>query len=325
MTTKRRVVLAAALMAPAIARAQDGRWAPNHPVRLVVPFAAGGPTDVVARILADALTPRLGQPVIVDNRTGAAGNVGGELVVRSPADGHTLLMGTTGALTTNPHLYPTMTFDPAVDLEPVSMVFSTDHVLIVTPELPVADLAEFIALAKREPGRLSYGSAGAGSSTHMVAELFRLTAGIELQHVPYRGSAPALNDLVAGTVQLMLDQIPSAIGQIEGKRVRPLVLTGPNRSKLMPYVPTVREAGLPDAEATSWGSIMVPKGTPAPVVQRLGSAIRDALAQPDVVQKLAAVGADAHFSTPAELSRTIAVETARWGKVVRDAKITVSG
>lgn len=325
MFATRRSILAASLLAPIAARAQGAAWAPSHPVRLVVPFAAGGPTDVVARVLAEALTPILGQPVVVDNRTGAAGNVGAEAVVRSAPDGHTLLMGTTGILTTNQHLYSNMIFDPRSDLLPVSMVFATDHVLIVHPGVAANSVAEFVALAKREPGKLSYGSAGAGSSTHMVAELFKMVAGVDLQHVPYRGSAPALNDLGAGTVQVMLDQLPSAIGQIQGGRVRPLAVTGPNRSKLMPEVPTLREAGLADAEATSWGALMVAKGTPQAAIDRISAATREVLGQSGVQQRFAAVGADPVASTSAELAQRIAAETARWGNVVRVAKISVSG
>ncbi len=330
MTIHRRSLIAVALAAPLLplsaALAQGGAgWAPNRPVRFVVPFPAGGATDVVARVLAERLQERLGQPVVVENRTGAGGNVGVENVVRSAPDGHTILMGTTGTLTVNPHLYPGLPFAPAKDLAPVSMAFATDHVLIVNPAVPARTAQEFLALAKARPGQLSYGSAGAGSSTHTVAELFKMVAGVDIQHVPYRGSAPALNDTVAGTVQVMLDQLPSAIGQIRAGTVRVLAVTGPRRSRLLPEeVPTVAEIGLPDAEATSWGAVMAPAGTPAPVIERVNAIIVEALAMPAVQERLAQAGADAVSSSPAELGERIRAETEKWGRVVKAARITVN-
>jgi tripartite-type tricarboxylate transporter receptor subunit TctC len=321
---RRRHLLAATLAAPvaAVARAQGG-WAPQRPIRFVVPFPAGGGTDVVARVLGERLAEALGQPVAVENRTGAGGNIGVEAVVRSAPDGHTLLMGTMGTLTINPHLYPGLAFDPLRDLAPVSMAFATDHVLIVHPSVPARTAQEFVALARAQPGRLSYGSAGAGSSTHTVAELFRMVAGIEVQHVPYRGSAPALNDTVAGNVQFMLDQAASAIPMVAAGRVRALAVTGPRRHRLLPEVPTVAEVGLAAAEATSWGAVMAPAGTPDAVVARLNAVVREALAVPAVQERLAAAGADAVSSTPAELAAAMRSETEKWGRVVREARITV--
>ena len=325
MQAGRRPLLLAALMLPAAVaggRAQGTGWAPDRPIRFVVPFAAGGATDVVARVLAERLAATLGQPVAVENRTGAGGNIGVEAVVRSPPDGHTLLMGTMGTLTINPHIYPALGFDPLRDLAPVAMAFATDHVLIVNPGVEARDVQEFVALAKARPGRLSYGSAGAGSSTHMVAELFRMVAGIEVQHVPYRGSAPALNDTVAGNVQFMLDQVASALPMVQAGRVRALAVTGQRRHRLLPAVPTVAEAGLPDASATSWGAVMAPAGTPAAAILRLNAAVVEALAQPAVQERLAAAGAEPFASPPEALAETMRQETARWGRVVREARIT---
>jgi tripartite-type tricarboxylate transporter receptor subunit TctC len=293
-------------------------------VRLVVPFPAGGATDVVARVLGEHMSGTLGQPVVVENRTGAGGNVGAENVVRSPADGHSLLMGTMGVLTINPHLYRGMGFDPARDLVGVGMAFETVHVLIVHPAVRAATIAELITLAKAQPGRLAFGSAGAGSSTHMVAELFRLTAGIELTHVPYRGSAPALNDTVAGTVQVMLDQLPSCIGQIQANRVRALAVTGAARHPLLPEVPSMAEAGLAGASATSWGAIMAPAGTPAPAIARLNAALNAALADGSVRARLVQAGADPVSSTPEAVAERMRAETAMWGRVVREANITIN-
>jgi tripartite-type tricarboxylate transporter receptor subunit TctC len=289
MKTTRRALLATPLLAPAAAHAQAA-WTATRPIRFVVPFPAGGATDVVARVLAERLQESLGQPVVVENRTGAGGNIGVENVVRSPADGTTLLMGTTGTLTVNPHLYSNLGFDPLRDLAPVSMAFTTDHVLVVNPQVPAQTAQELLALMRAQPGALSYGSAGSGSSTHTVPELFKLAARVDVTHVPYRGSAPALNDLVAGNVQIMLDQIPSAIGQIQGGRVRALAVTGARRSPLLPDVPTVAEIGLAEAQATSWGAVMAPGGTAAPIIMRVNGAIRDALAQPAVRERLAAAG-----------------------------------
>lgn len=322
----RRSLLGAALAAPGLARAQGPQyaWVPQRPIRFVVPFPAGGGTDVAARILAERLTEGLGQPVIVENRTGSGGNIGMENVVRSPPDGHAIVMGTTGTLTINPHLYPALGFDPGRDLAPVSMAFTTDHVLIVHPAVAARTVQDFLALARERPRALSYGSAGSGSSTHMVTELFRLAAGVEVLHVPYRGSAPALNDTVAGNVQAMLDQLPSALPMIQGNRVRALAVTGPRRSRLLPELPTMAEIGLPAAEATSWGAVMAPSGTPAPAIERLNAVIRESLAEPGVQQRLAAAGADAVASTPAELAATMRSETEKWGRVVREARITVN-
>lgn len=323
-TTRRSLVAAslAAPLLPATARAQA--WAPSRPIRFVVPFPPGGATDVVARVLGERMQEKLGQPVTVENRTGAGGNVGVENVVRSAPDGHSILMGTTGTLTINPHLYTNMGFNPATDLTGISMAFATDHVLIVHPSVAAQTAQDFIALLRAQPGRLSYGSGGNGSSTHLVPELFKLVARVEMQHVPYRGSAPALNDTVAGNVQVMLDQLPSALPMIQGGRVRALVVTGPRRSRLLPDVPTMAEIGLTQAEATSWGAVMGPAGLPGPVVERLNAVIRESLAEAGVQQRLAAAGADAVVSTPAELAATMRSETEKWGRVVREARIMVN-
>ena len=324
--SRRSLALAALAspLLPRIAAAQGAAWAPTRPLRMVVPFPPGGATDVVARVLAERMQEKLGQPVTVENRTGAGGNVGVENVVRSAPDGLTMLMGTTGTLTINPHLYANMGFNPANDLAGISMAFATDHVLVVNPAVPAQTAQEFIALLKARPGQISFGSGGNGSSTHLVPELFKLVAQVDMQHVPYRGSAPALNDLVAGNVQVMLDQLPSALPMIQGGRVRALAVSGPRRSRLLPDLPTMAELGLPQAEATSWGAVMAPAGTPAPAIARLNAVIRDALAEPGVQQRLAAAGADAVVSTPAELAGIMRSETVKWGRVVREARVTVN-
>jgi tripartite-type tricarboxylate transporter receptor subunit TctC len=326
MKTTRRGLLAASLLLPALSRAQAATeaWAPTRPVRFIVPFPAGGATDVVARVLAERMQQRLGQPVVIENRTGSGGNIGMENAAHAAADGHTIVMGTMGTLSINQHLYANLGFDPIRDFAPVSMAFGTDHVLIVSPKVEARNARDFIAAMRSNPGRFSFGSAGAGSSTHMVAELFRLAAGVEVLHVPYRGSAPALNDTIAGNVQFMLDQLPSAAGQIQGGNVYALAVTGAKRSSLLPDLPTMAEIGLPAAEATSWGAVMVPAGTPAPVVARFNEVILEALAEKSVQDRLAAAGADAMSSSPEALAETIRGEVVKWGRVVKEALIVVN-
>jgi tripartite-type tricarboxylate transporter receptor subunit TctC len=233
-------------------------------------------------------------------------------------------MATTGLLSIAPHLYPQMPFDPARDFAPVSLAFSTDLVVAVAKGVPAGSLQEFVRLAKERPGTISYASSGAGTTTHAATELFRLAAGVELLHVPYRGSGPAMNDLVAGNIQLMVDQIASAIGQVRDGRVRALAVTGAERHPLLPEVPTVAEAGLPGAQASSWGGLVAPSRTPAPVVAKLNAALRAAVEQPAVRQRMATAGADPAVSSPAEFAAFIRSEHAKWGRVVREARITVT-
>ncbi len=326
MPCRRPFLLAAAPAAllPAAAQAQPAAaWTPTRPIRLVVPFAAGGSTDVAARILAERMGATLGQPVVVENRSGSAGLIGSENVARSAPDGYSLLMGATGVLAIAPHLYANMPFNVERDLSPVSLAFASDLVISVANSMPARTLPELIALAKARPGALSYASSGAGTTTHTATELFRLAAGIELLHVPYRGSGPAMNDLIVGTVQIMVDQIAGSIGQIRDGRIRALAVTGARRHALLPEVPTVVEAGLPGAQAASWGAVMAPASTPAPVVARIAAAIHEAVEQPAVRTRMANAGADPAASTPEELATFIRAESEKWGRVVREARIRV--
>nr|WP_314073120.1 tripartite tricarboxylate transporter substrate binding protein [uncultured Roseococcus sp.] len=318
----RRSLLAAGGALPMAARAQ-APWQPTRPLRMIVPFVAGGSTDVAARLVSDAMGEKLGQPVIVENRSGSGGNIGGEMVARAPADGHTLLMGVTGLLTTNPHIYRTMSFSPSRDLAPVGMCYTSDLVIVVPLSLPARNLAEFIALAKARPGEISFGSSGHGASTHTAAELFRIAAGIDLQHVPYRGSGGAMNDLIAGNIQMIMIQIAGAAGAVRDGRLRALAVTGPHRHALMPDVPTLAELGLPQATATSWGAVMTTAGTPAPAIARLSEVLREAIASPAIAQRMAGAGVDPQSSTPEELATFLVNESEKWGRVVREARITV--
>jgi tripartite-type tricarboxylate transporter receptor subunit TctC len=318
----RRTLLATAAITPFAARAQ-GAWAPTRPLRFVVPFVAGGSTDVAARIIADHMTQSLGQPVIVENRGGSGGNIGGDIVAKAPPDGLTLLMGVTGLLSTNQHIYPTMTFDPARDFAPVSMAYTSDMVIVVTNRLPVRTLREFVALAKERPGAMSFGSSGHGASTHTAAELFKLQAGIDVVHVPYRGSGGAMNDLIAGNIEMMLVQIAATVGAIQGNQIRALAVTGPQRHALLPEIETVTEAGWPGATATSWGCVMVPAATPPAAIARLNQAVRTAIADPAVQQRLAGAGVDGLASAPEELAAFLVSEREKWGRVVQEARIRV--
>lgn len=320
--TRRAALAMPALILPGAALAQS--WTPTRGIRFVVPFAAGGATDVVARVVGEPMAEQLGQPVLVENRTGAGGNVGMENVVRSAADGYTLLMGTTGTLTINPHLYAQLGFNPLTDLTPIGMAFATDHVLIVNPQVQAQTAQELLALLRARPGQISYGSGGNGTSTHTVVELFKQVAQVDIQHVPYRGSAPALNDTVAGTVQMMLDQLPSALPQIQNGRVRALAVTGARRHAALPDVPTVAEIGLPGAEASSWGAVLAPANTPAAVVRRVNAVLNEALGRAAVRARLTQVGADPVTSTPEELASFMRTETEKWGNVVRAANIRVN-
>ena len=315
----RRALLAASLATPALAQG----WAPTRPLRMIVPFVAGGSTDVAARIIAEQMSERLGQPVVVENRGGSGGNIGGEIVARAAPDGHTLLMGVTGLLSTNAHIYRNMSFSPARDLAPVGMAYTSDMVIVVPPSLPARNLSEFVALAKARPGEMSFGSSGHGASTHTAAELFRMAAGIDLLHVPYRGSGGAMNDLMSGTLQMMLVQIAATVGAVRDQRLRALAVSGPQRHPLMPDVPTVTEEGYPQATATSWGAVMTTAGTPAPAIARLSEAVRAALTAPVAVQRMMAAGVDPQASTPEELAAFIRAEFEKWGRVVREARIQV--
>ena len=319
----RRTLIAAGLAAPfAQARAQAA-WAPNRPIRFIVPFVASGSTDVAARIIADRMGETLGQPVIVENRGGSGGNIGGDIVAKAPPDGHTILMGVTGLLATNKHIYRQMAFDPDRDLAPVSMAYTADMVIVVTNRLGVRTLADFVALAKANPGKFSFGSSGHGASTHTAAELFRQQAGLDMVHVPYRGSGAAVNDLVAGNIEMMLMQIAGAAGNIRAGQVTALAATGPRRHPLIPDVPSIAEAGYPQAEATSWGCVMVPAGTPAPVVHRLSQSVQEAIAHRPVAQRLEGAGVDGVASTPEQLAAFLRAEAEKWGRVVRQAGIRV--
>ena len=299
-----------------------GAWGQAHPakpIRLVVPFPAGGTTDILARAVGQKLTEAWGQPVVVDNRPGAGGNIGAELVAKAAPDGYTLLMGTVGTHAINASLYAKMPYDHIKDFAPVILVAGVPNVLVVNPAVPVNSVQELIAYAKANPGRLNFASSGSGTSIHLSGELFKVMAGVQMTHIPYKGSAPALQDLIGGQVQLMFDNLPSALPQIKGGKLRALAVTSAARAAALPDVPTVAEAGLPGFEASSWFGVLAPAGTPVAIIARLNAEIAKWLASPEAREKLASQGANAAGGSPEDFAKHIAAETAKWQKVVKES------
>ena len=293
---------------------------PNHPVKIVVPFPAGGTTDILARETAQRLTQTLGQSFVVDNRPGAAGNIGAELVAKSPPDGYTMLMGTVGTHAINASLYQKMPYDHVKDFVPVVLVAGVPNVLVVNPSVPVKTVQELIDYAKANPGKLNFASSGSGTSIHLSGELFKTMTGVQMQHVPYKGSAPALADLTGGQVQLMFDNLPSALALIKAGKLRAIAVTSLARSNALPDVPTIAESGLPGFEASSWFGLLAPAGTPKDVVTKVNAEVAKWLATPEAKEKLAGQGAIvASGLSPEDFTRHIASETTKWQKVVKDS------
>jgi tripartite-type tricarboxylate transporter receptor subunit TctC len=304
-----------AIVAAASATAQGAY--PSKPVRLVVPFPAGGTTDILARAVAQQLSDSWGQQVIVDNRPGAGGNIGAELVAKAVPDGYTLLMGTVGTHAINASLYSKMPYDHVKDFAPVILVAGVPNVLVVNPALPVGTVQELIAYGKANPGKLNFASSGNGTSIHLSGELFRTMTGVQMTHVPYKGSAPALTDLVGGQVQLMFDNLPSSLQFIKAGKLRALAVTSAARSAALPDTPTLAESGLPGFEASSWFGILAPAGTPNDIVTKINAAVAGWLASAEAKEKLAAQGAIAAGGAPDAFVRHIGDETSKWAKVVK--------
>ena len=297
---------------------------PTRPIRWISPFAPGGGADITSRAVAAKLSTALGQQVVVDNRGGAGGMIGVDLAAKSPADGYTVVLGTIGPIAINPSLYQKkMNYDPARDLLPVSQAANALNVLVVHPSLPTANVKEFVALAKSRPGQLNYGSSGAGATDHLAGELFNALTGARMVHVPYKGGAPAMLDLVSGNVQVVFSTVSTAIASIQANRIRPLAMTGNQRFELMPDLPTMAQAGLKGFEVNNWYGLFAPAGTPKDVVARLNAEMVKALAAPDVRKRLLEAGIVATSSSPEAFAAYVSAETAKWAKVIRDAKITV--
>jgi tripartite-type tricarboxylate transporter receptor subunit TctC len=292
---------------------------PDRPIRLVVPFPAGGGADTLARIIMPRVAQALGAPIVIDNRPGAGGNVGAEIVARAAPDGYTLLYGTNGTHAINPSLYASLPFDPVRDFAPVSRMTVIAAMLVVNNDFPAHSVYELIRYAKSNPGKLNFASAGNGTTSHLAGELFRTMAGIDIVHVPYRGGALAVTDVIGGQVQMMIDVMPNAYPLAKSGKVRGLACTTARRFPGASEVPTIAESGVPGFDVSAWDAIFAPAGTPHPVVDRLNAAIRQALEDPKVAQSLLTHGAQAIPSTPNELAQHVAAEADKWAKVVRRA------
>jgi tripartite-type tricarboxylate transporter receptor subunit TctC len=295
---------------------------PNKPIRLIVPFPPGGVADLIARPLAEKMASSLGQPVVVDNRAGATGTVGAAAVANAPADGYTLLLGTTNEIAMSPTLYKTLPYDPTKAFAPIAPVAEFPNVLVVGPSVKANSLKELIALAKVSPGKLTFASSGAGSTNHLTAELFESIAGVKVTHVPYKGGGPALNDLLGGHVDAMFATLPSAVAHIKGGKLKALAVTGERRSRALPDVPTASEAGAPGLVVTTWNGVLAPAGTPPAIVERLHKEVAAAANLADVKERYATAGAETMTLTPDQFRKTIQEDYARWAKVIKQAGIT---
>jgi tripartite-type tricarboxylate transporter receptor subunit TctC len=308
---------ALALVTACIAQGILAQAFPNHAIRLVVPFPAGGTTDILARDVAKQLTETLGQAVVVDNRPGAGGNIGADIVAKAAPDGYTLLMGTVGTHAINPSLYAKMPYDHIKDFVPVVLVAGVPNVLVVNPSVPVNTVADLVKLAKAKPGSINFASSGSGTSIHLSGELFKTVAGVDMTHVPYKGSSPALTDLMGGQVQIMFDNLPSSLPLIKSGKLRAVAVTSLKRAPALPDVPTVAESGFPGFEASSWFGILAPAGTPAPIVARLNAEVNKWLQSPAGKQQLLTQGAEAAGGPPENFVAHIRAETEKWAKVVK--------
>jgi tripartite-type tricarboxylate transporter receptor subunit TctC len=310
--------LAAALL-PATALAQDAY--PARPVRVIVGLAPGGGTDIQTRLFAQKLTEAFSRPFVVENRPGAAGTVAYAQLAKSPPDGYTL-MGITSGYTITPHIYKKLPYEPVKDFTPISLVVHAPFLLVVHPSLPAKSVKDLLTLARAKPGALNNASAGLGSSTHMAFELFKALSGVKITHVPYKGTAPALVDVMAGQVHMLFGNVLSTLTHVKGGRLRALAVTTARRSKVLPDLPTIAESGVPAYENSTWHGWLAPAGTPPAIVNRLNAELVKAARAPDLTEKLAADGGEGAGTTAEEFARYIATEIARWGRIVREAGIT---
>ncbi|MEO8442143.1 MAG: tripartite tricarboxylate transporter substrate binding protein [Betaproteobacteria bacterium] len=311
-----------ALTLPVGLNANAQSW-PTKQVRFIAPFPPGGGTDITCRVIAPKLADALGQPVIVDIRGGAGGMIGVEIAAKSAPDGYTMVLGTIGPMAINPNLYSKMPYDPVKDLMPVTLAADALIVLVVHPALPVKNVKELVALGKARPNQLFFGSSGPGATDHLAGELFNLLAGTKMVHVPYKGGAPVMIDLMAGNVQLIFSTVSTAIGQIKSGRFRALAMMGTKRFVLMPELPTIAEAGAAGFAVNNWYGLFVPAGTPKEIVTRLNTEIVKILHMPDVKQKLLDSGIEATSNTPEQFAAYAQAETKKWAKVVKEANVKV--
>jgi tripartite-type tricarboxylate transporter receptor subunit TctC len=308
---------ASASLASGAALAQPAAY-PTRPVRLIVPFTPGGTTDIFARLVGEKLSQSLGQQFVIDNRGGAGGNIGTDAVAKAEPDGYTLVMGTVGTHAINPSLYAKMPYDALTDFAPVAYVAGVPNLMVVSPKkVKATTVQEFIAEAKATPGKFTMASSGNGTSIHLSGELFKQMTGIEMPHVPYRGSGPAVNDLIGGQVDVMFDNLPSSIEHVRGGNLRALAVTSSKRSPAIPDKPTLAEAGLPDFEATSWFALFAPKGTPPEITNKLNQEVRKALETPELQKRFADLGGEIQPMSPDDLMTYVRSEHAKWAKVVK--------
>jgi tripartite-type tricarboxylate transporter receptor subunit TctC len=306
---------------PFIAASEDTY--PARPVTIVVPYPAGGVADLLPRLVGEKLTQKWGQSVIVENKAGASGNIGMAWVAQQPADGYTFALAPAGNLTVNPTLFRNLPFDTARDFTPVTLLANVPNVLVVHPSVPAKTFQELVAYAKANPGKLNFASPGAGSGAYLAGELLKLDAGINIVHIPYKGLAPAVNDLLGGQVQMMFAGVSTIIQQVKAGKLRALAVAGPHRLEAMPGVPTVAESGYPGFDVTSWYGIVAKSGTPPAIIQKVRDDMADALKQPDVVKKLAELGLEPVGDTPAQFGAVIEAESRKWGDIVKKANIRV--
>jgi tripartite-type tricarboxylate transporter receptor subunit TctC len=294
---------------------------PSKPIRIVNAFAPGGPADLLARLVAQKLQEAWGQPVIVESKTGAAGNIGMEFVAKAPPDGYTLGVGPTGNLVVNQHIFAKLPYDPFKDFAPITLLATVENVLVVNADVPAKTVQELVALARAKPGTLNFASPGSGSQAHLAGELLKSMTGIDIVHVAYKGTGPALNDLMGGQVTMMFSQMSSALPHVKSGKLRALGVASPRRSAAAPEVRTVAEQGLAGFEAVSWYALIAPSGTPAEIIDKLQQEVARLLQLPDVKEKLAGLGAEPVGNTPAELAARMRAESARWAQVVKAAGI----
>jgi tripartite-type tricarboxylate transporter receptor subunit TctC len=309
--------LLAAVLAAAVTHPAAAQDFPTRPITLIVPYTPGGGNDAMARVVADKMSVALRQQIVIENRGGAGGSIATRQVARAAPDGYTLGLGGTGTLAIDPTLYPNVGYDPRKDFAPVGLIATSALIVLVNPSVPAKTLEEFIALAKAEPGKINFASAGSGSGIHLGTELLAYMAGIKMTHIPYKGSAPALTDLIGGHVALYFSSLPPAIGLVREGKVRALAVTGPTRAKVFPDLPTVAQAGLPGFEAVLHYGIVAPAGTPRPVIDKLNAAMRTALASPDVQARIDTDGAEVFASTPEQYAADIDREETKWSDIVR--------
>ena len=313
----KRIALAIGLAAFAFCTASFAQTWPAKPIKWIVPFAPGGTTDILARTIGEKLTVALGQPVIIENKPGAGGGVGADFTAKAPPDGYTIMGGTISTHAINASLYKTLPYDPVKDFVPITMIARVPNMLVVNPEIPAKNVAELIALLKANPGKYSFASSGNGTSQHLSGELFKSMAGVDMQHIPYKGSPPALQDVVAGQVAMTFDNITTAWPLAKGGKLRALAVTTAKRSAIAPDIPTLSESGLAGYEVGSWQGVFAPAGTPAPIIARLNTEIVKIINMPEVKEKLIALGAEPVGNSSDEFGATVKTEVVKWAEVVK--------